>query len=598
MLVRRCTFILLAAAGIAGLFTANAWNAGIPGPTADNVAVTSAKPDRSPETPLGRRVPNFVLTNVDGKQVGLDDFADRKFLVVVYLGTGCPIGNAYLPVLQELRKQYGKSVEFIGVYANPGDDAKAVRQHVKDYKISFPVLIDSGQTTLPLFGARRLAQTYVLDWRRVIRYDGRIDDRFGYDYKRDEPKRNDLRQALDEVMAGKDVTVAETAVAGCVITRRVRAKTGQATFAKDVAPILYKNCTVCHRPGTAAPFSLLTYDDAKNWSGMIQEVVTQQRMPPWRADPRFGHFLNERRLTDDEIDTVAAWADNGAPMGDRKDLPQPPKFESGWRIGKPDIVFQIPEEVTVPPKGKVAYKYFKTPTNFKEDVWVQAAEARPGNSAVVHHIIVFYRDTKKGASKELVWIAAIAPGGDPVVLPKGLGRKIPAGAELVWQMHYTPTGKEEKDRSEVGLVFCKERPRYNVMTYGISNTWFHIPPGEPNQEVISVVPAIKNTVVLALFPHMHLRGKDFTYEVIYPDKRKEVLLSVPQYDFNWQNTYRLKEPLHVPQGSIIRCVAHYDNSAANPANPDPKKDVRWGDQTWEEMMIGYVDYYWEDAQVK
>jgi peroxiredoxin len=546
---------------------------------------------------LGRRIASFVLPDANGKEIGLGDFADRKCLVVAFLGTGCPIGNAYLPVLKELRKQHRHQAEIIGIYANAADDAEAVRKHVKDFQIDFPVLIDSTQATLPLFDARRVAEVFLLDWRRDVVYHGRIDDRFGYDYKRDTSHRNDLGAAMDELLAGKKITVAETAAAGCIITRQKPSRAGRTTFAKEVAPIVYKNCTICHHPDTAAPFSLMTFEDAKSWSGMIREVVSQRRMPPWRADPRFGHFHNDRRLTSSEIETLSQWADDGAPLGDKKDLPPPPTFTSGWRIGKPDVVFQMPQEVTVPATGKVAYKYFRTPTNFKEDVWVQAAEARPGNSAAVHHIIVFYRDTKKGASKEPIWITATAPGADTTIFPPGLGRMIPAGAELLWQVHYTPTGKEEKDRSEVGLVFCKEKPTHNVKNYGIANTWFHIPPGEPNQEVVSTVPAIKDTVILALFPHMHLRGKDFMYEVIYPDKHKQTLLSVPQYDFNWQSSYRLKEPLHIPQGSIIRCVAHYDNSAANPANPDPKRDVRWGDQTWEEMMIGYVDYYWEADKV-
>jgi peroxiredoxin len=617
MRVKKNYLILLAAAWAAGVFTTLDYSPKYP---AGLVAISAAAEpgNNSPSPPvlsrppvstgagdrrngaavnvLGRRIPNFVLPDAGGKEVGLDDFADRKCLIVVFLGTSCPIGNGYLPVLNGLRKQYARQAEIIGIYANPADDAEAVRKHAKEYRIDFPVLIDTAQTTLPMFDAKRVAEVFLLDWRRDVVYRGRIDDRFGYDYKRDAPRRDDLRQAMEEMLAGKKITVPATEPAGCVISRLKTARAVRATYAKDVAPILNRNCAACHHPGTSAPFSLLTYDDAKSWSGMIREVVSQRRMPPWRADPRFGHFDNERRLTAEEIDTLSHWADDGAPLGNRKDIPPAPAFESGWRIGKPDAVFRMPEEVTVPATGTVAYKYFKTPTNFKEDVWVQAAEARPG-CAAVHHIIIFYRD-KRGASKEPVWIMATAPGADTTCFPKGLGRKIPAGAELVWQVHYTPTGKEEKDRSEVGFVFCKEPPKHNVRNYGIANSWFHIPPGEPNREVVSTVPAIKNTVILSLFPHMHLRGKDFLYEVIYPDKHKETLLSVPQYDFNWQSTYRLREPLHVPQGSIIRCVAHYDNSPANPANPDPKKDVRWGDQTWEEMMIGYVDYYWEDEKVK
>jgi hypothetical protein len=542
---------------------------------------------------IGRRISGFVLPDPGGKSVGLADFKDARATLVVFLGTRCPISNAYVPILLEIEKSYrDKGVRVLGIYANPGDSAEAVTRHVKDYKIGFPVLLDARQGVQPLFGARRLSEAFVLDGRQVVRYAGRIDDRFGNGYKRDEPHRRDLCEALDEVLAGKQVTTATTEPAGCLITKAARPR--EVTYAKHVAPILHKRCADCHHPGTAAPFPLLTYEDASANAAMIAEVVSLRQMPPWQADPRFGHFANERRLSQDEIDMLTAWVDAGAPEGDKKAAPPAPRFADGWRIGKPDVVFRMPQEFTVPAKGKIEYKYFITKTDFKEDMWLQAAEARPGNSAVVHHIIVFYRDTRPGASKEPIWVTATAPGAEPVILPEGLGRKIPAGAELVWQMHYTSNGKEEKDRSEVGLVFCKKPPSHNVRTIGAENRRLKIPAGDANCEIVSQLPVLKDAVVLNLFPHMHLRGKDFEYQVMYPDGQKQTLLLVPQFDFNWQNTYRLQKPLHLPKGSTVRCIAHYDNSAANPANPDPTKEVRWGDQTWEEMMIGYVDFYWED----
>src|SRR5262245_59575607 len=360
--------------------------------------------EKKPATPekkarlLGRRIPNFLLADPStGKEVGLADFAAKKLLVVVFLGTECPIANAYLRVLNELREKYAdKGVEFLGIHANPGVAREAIAKHAKEYKIAFPVLADAPQASLGIFGATRVAETFILDARRTVRYHGRIDDRIGYDYKRDEPRRHDLREALDELLAGKKVTQGETEVAGCLITAKALGeKTGKVNYADHVAPIFQKNCVECHRPGTAAPFSLLNHDNAANWAAMIREVVLQRRMPPWHADPRWGHFANTRRLTQDEIDTIAAWVDGGAPMGDMKKLPPPKEFAKGWAIGKPDVVFQMPEEYTVQAKGTVRYKYFKTPTNFKEDMWLQAAEVKPGNAAVVHHIIVFYRDPKR-----------------------------------------------------------------------------------------------------------------------------------------------------------------------------------------------------------
>ncbi|HEV3083867.1 MAG TPA: hypothetical protein VGY66_29060 [Gemmataceae bacterium] len=376
------------------------------------------------------------------------------------------------------------------------------------------------------------------------------------------------------------------------------------TYARQVSRIIQDKCQSCHHPGTAAPFSLLTYKNAVHWAETIREVVSEKRMPPWHADPRFGAFSNDRRLSQEDKDTLLSWLDNGTPMGDEKDLPPARTFEDGWVIGKPDVIFELPAEQSVPATGVVAYQYFVTPTNFKEDVWIQAAEARPGNRGVVHHIIVSYREPK---SKERTggrgglgdgFIVGTAPGDMPVILPPGTARKIPAGAELVWQMHYTPNGKAAKDKSQVGFIFYKgkEPPRFNAQTRGIMNNGFVIPPGEANKRVESdwVVP--RDMLLLSFMPHMHLRGKDFEYRADFPDGRKQVLLSVPHFDFGWQTSYRLAAPVRLPKGTRIHCTAHFDNSAANPANPDPKKRVVWGDQTWEEMMIGWVDFVWQQPE--
>ena len=376
------------------------------------------------------------------------------------------------------------------------------------------------------------------------------------------------------------------------------------TYCKQVSRIIQDRCQTCHHPGTAAPFSLLTYDDAVHWSGTIREVLQDKRMPPWHADPRYGTFSNDRRLPKEELETLLGWLDSNMERGDKADMPPSRAYADGWVIGKPDVIFELPDEQTVPAKGVVPYQYFVTPTNFKEDVWIQAAEARPGNRAVVHHIIVFFRDPK---SKERQngrggdnFIVGTAPGDMPMILRPGVARKIPAGSELVWQMHYTPNGKETKDRSQVGFIFYKdpEPPEWNAQTRGIMKGDFVIPAGAPKHSVESdwVVP--RDTLLLSFMPHMHLRGRDFEYRAEYPDGRTEVLLSVPRYDFSWQTSYRLAEPTLLPKGTKIHCFAHFDNSAANAANPNPKEEVRWGDQTWEEMMIGWVDYVWKQPETE
>lgn len=553
---------------------------------ADSVSVSKAK---SAEKILGRRIPDFVLPDSSGKATAFSDFGDAKQVVVVFLGTQCPIGNAYVPVLNDLQKRYGdQGVQVVAINSNLADNAEAVAKHVKDFSIGFPVLFDDRQVVADIFAARRTPEAFVLDRRRNIRYVGRIDDRFGYTYKRAKARRNDLEEALKELVAGSEVSVAETEPAGCIITRKDRLEgKGAITFAKHVSRLLQKNCADCHHPGTAAPFSLMKYEDARNRAGMIRETVVERRMPPWSADPRFGHFENDLRMSDEEIDTLIAWIDGGMPMGDPNELPEPKTYAEGWQIGKPDMVFKIPAEYTVPATGTVEYQYFVTPTNFKEDVWVQASEARPGNWNVVHHIIVFVREKGGKRKQGLPSVGGFAPGEEPMVLPPGVGFKVPAGAELVWQLHYTPTGKVEKDRSEVGLYLCKQPPERQSRGGGAFNFRFNIPPGAEKYRVVSQAKFSKDAELLSLMPHMHLRGRDFKYTAKYPDGRSEILLSVPDYDFNWQHRYRFSQPVPIPAGTTLECVAHFDNSIHNPANPDPAKSVRWGDQSWEEMMIGW-----------
>ncbi len=551
-------------------------------------AATVAKPNVA-DSVLGRRIPDFVLPDSAGKLTAFSDFNEAKHVVVVFLGTQCPIGNAYVPVLNELQTKYrDQGVRVVAINSNLADNAEAVAKHVTEFSVGFPVLVDERQVVADIFEARRTPEVFVLDRRRHIRYRGRIDDRFGYDYKRATARRNDLEEAIKELIAGDKVSVAETEPAGCIITRRNRLEgKGEITFAKHVSRILQKNCADCHHPGTAAPFSLLKYEDAANWAGMIRETVLERRMPPWSADPRYGRFENDLRMSDQDVDTLIAWIDGGMPMGDPKELPEPKKYADGWQLGKPDIVFKIPAEYTVPATGTVEYQYFVTPTNFEEDVWVQASEARPGNWNAVHHIIVFVRTKGEKRQQGLPAIGGFAPGEEPMKLPLGVGFRIPAGAELVWQLHYTPTGKIEKDRSEVGIYLCREKPERQSRGGGAFNFRFNIPPGAEKHQVVSEATIANDVDLIALMPHMHLRGRDFRYTAKYPDGQSEILLNVPDYDFNWQHRYRFREPKPLPAGTKLECVAHFDNSIYNPANPDPTQPVRWGDQSWEEMMIGW-----------
>jgi hypothetical protein len=364
---------------------------------------------------------------------------------------------------------------------------------------------------------------------------------------------------------------------------------GPVSFATDVESILQNKCQSCHRPGRVGPFSLLTYDDARKHSAVIREVVEERRMPPWHADPRYGHFANDRSLTAKDRATLLAWVDQGTPRGDTKERPPPRTFSEGWEIGQPDVVFELPETYYVPAQGVVSYVYFRVPTKFTEDRWVQAAEAVPGDRSVVHHIIVYVADNSPGSGRRPMHFTGYAPGDAPSNFPAGSAKKIPAGADLLIQVHYTPNGQVRTDRSKVGFVFAKKKPAREAFTIGIANPDLLIPARSDNVAVASSLVLKSDARLLGLFPHMHLRGKDFKFTVTKPGESPQVLLSVPAYDFGWQTYYNLAEPMSLPKGTRVDCLAHFDNSESNPYNPDPTKLVRWGEQTFEEMMIGYLD---------
>jgi peroxiredoxin len=576
-------------------------------------AISEARADQPAAEKAGAAV-SFSLKDVAGRDVALTDFRDKKAIVVVFIGTECPVNTYYMQRLKELQSKYAAmGVQFLAINSNPQDSVADVAEHAKQEGIAFPVLKDADQMVVELLQAERTPEVVVLDARRTICYRGRIDDQFGVGFRRPHPSRRDLVEALDEVLAGKPVSVARTLVAGCRIARlKKSAPNAKITYTNQIARLFQRNCQECHRPGEIGPFSLLTYNQAKGWADMIQETVNNGRMPPWYADPHYGTFANDRRLSKEDKETLLGWIVQGCPEGDAKDLPQPKEWHEGWWIGKPDVVISMKTDFTVPADGGkagVPYKYFTVPTNFTEDRWVQAAEARPGNRAVVHHIIAFVtepggespgprkRGGGGGGGAGGGYLVGVAPGEEGLILPPGMGKKIPKGASITFQMHYTPNGVEQKDRSSLGLIFCKEPPKQLVRTAAISQNQLAIPPGDGNYKVISSAKYDKETVVLSFMPHMHLRGKDFEYRVQYPDGRSEIVLSVPRYDFAWQMRYVLAKPLRLPAGSRVFCTAHFDNSRNNPNNPDPTRKVTWGPQTWDEMMIGWMQYYHPEEKI-
>ena len=404
------------------------------------------------------------------------------------------------------------------------------------------------------------------------------------------------------------VLVLVTGISAAVI---LPAQASKPTFTRDVAPVLQKNCQGCHRPGQAAPFSLLTYEQARPWAKAIKEAVLQKKMPPWFADPQFGKFSNDASLSQADIKTLVGWVDSGAPAGDRKDLPAPKEYVAGWTIPRPDVVFELPKPFAVPASGVLEYQYVIVPTGFTQDTWVEHVEAAPTNHSVVHHIVAYvrtpgssyFKDMPKGeffvappankkegdkAPKDDVpndWLAGYAPGQPPDMFQPGQAKLIPAGSDIVLEVHYVPMGKATTDQSRVGLVLSKKPPTERAMTLSAGNSSFKIPPGDPNFRVDASYTMPEDVTLLGLHPHMHMRGKAAQYRILFADGRTETLLNVPNYSWHWQLWYNLAEPMKLPKGTKLQCTEHFDNSKNNPDNPDPAKTVIWGQQTTDEMMV-------------
>ena len=501
----------------------------------------------------------------------------------------------------DLAKRYeSKGVVFWGIAPNRQDAVTEIAAYARIHEIEFPILKDLKQAISDRVGATRTPEVVVLDKDRVIRYRGRIDDQYGFqenrNYQLPEPRVTDLAVALDAILADKKVTVSDTDAPGCLIGRDLEPVVdSDVTYTNQIARIMNDNCVFCHRAGQIAPFTLTSYDDVAGWASMIEEVVRLQRMPPWHANEQFGHFKNDARLSDDDKATIAKWVANGAPEGDPNDLPEPPEFTEGWMISEPDQVIAMRDEpYKVPATGTVEYQMFVVDPGWKEDKWITEIEPRPGNPAVVHHILIFVLapdgNVVGGVGDGNDFLGAFAPGLRPEALVDGLARFVPAGSKLVFQLHYTPNGSEQEDLSYCGFVFTEpDKVKKEVRVTSAVNAVFEIPPGEGDFPVAARYVFIDDTNLLTLMPHMHLRGKAFRYEVTYPNGKKEVLLDVPNYDFGWQTNYRLAEPKFMPRGTRMDCYARFDNSEDNLNNPDPTASVRFGDQTWEEMMIGFFE---------
>jgi peroxiredoxin len=547
---------------------------------------------QSAQSPLGTHVKDFQLNDCLGTRRSLNDWKDKKAVVVVFLGTECPLVKLYGSRLADLAARYHQNgVQFIGINSNQQDSLPEIAKFAAQSKIDFPILKDPGNQIADQFQATRTPEVFVLDKDRTVRYHGAIDDQYGVGFTRPEAKHSYLSDALDQILSDKPIATPTITPVGCHIGRVNRTQaTGDVTYSKQIAAIVNKRCVHCHRLNQIGPFALTSYSEVAPWAETICEVIRDQRMPPWHANPQHGHFRNDPRLPDAEKELIYQWVKNGLPEGNPSDLPTPPTFTPGWRIPQPDLVIRMPTAFEVPAKGTIPYQYFIVDPGFKEDVWIRGSEGRPGNHSVVHHMIVYFSPPKKAIHPLDPLINAVAsyvPGMPVEVGPGDEARRIPAGSKLIFQMHYTANGVKQQDQSEAGFLFADPAKVKKEITLGAALNWqFEIPAGAKDHRVDAKIRFDQDKLLHSLIPHMHWRGKSFRITAIYSGNRQEVLLDVPRYDFNWQNAYLFEKPHRMPEGSFLHCEAHFDNSVDNPVNPDPTRAVRWGDQTWEEMVVG------------
>lgn len=533
----------------------------------------------------------------------LRDFGDPAAVVLVFTNTTCPIVQRVWPKLVRLDEAFrDRGVQFVAVNVGVDDAIPDIAQQAIDFGVGFPFVKDVDHSVVRATGVERTPEVVVLDRDRRIRYRGRIDDQVRLAGTRPAASRDDLRLALEDLLAGRQPATAETPVDGCRITPPPeRPQPADVTFHEHVEPLLQKHCQECHHDGGAAPFSLVSAESAASQAAMIAETVAEGRMPPWYAGRR-QTMANERRLSDEERSTIADWVAGGARAGDATRAPPPLVFsDSGWEIGVPDLVTTALETHALPADGFVDYRYVILPQVFLRDTWISAAEIRPSNPRVVHHCNMAYvalgRKFDDGN-----FITGRVPGGTAMVLDDGIAYRIPAGSVLALQIHYTTTGKPELNRMEVGLRFPRTPIRQQLHHVQVTTRRFEIPPGAPAHPVTAsrVLPCDASGV--GMFAHMHLRGKDMTFLAHPPAVDgaaagpPQTLLTIPNYHYGWQQNYRWTPGTRrFPRGTRIEVVAHFDNSAFNPFNPDSTAAVRYGPQTVEEMMFGFF-FYTDDAE--
>jgi len=546
-------------------------------------------------------VGDFALLDHQGKFHQLSWYGDNKAIVIFVQGNGCPIVRNGAPTLRAIRDEYeGKGVAFFMLNPQPQDNRESIAAEASEFGFDLPILVDEAQLVAESLGVDRTAETFIIDPKKMqVVFRGPIDDRLGYETQKPEAKNHYLRDALDAVLAGGSPAKVDVSAPGCLISfpARERHLKNPVSYTDDIAPMLIDKCTDCHHDGGIGPWSMTNHAMVQGWSRMMKEVVMTRRMPPGQIDPHVGKPIRGvAEMTPADLQALVHWIDAGATMEDGAADPLANlQFEDPkWSLGEPDIVLEVPPQ-SIPATGVIDYRYIPVNMNLDRDIWIRAVEFRPGDPKVLHHVIAYLSspadekarsgavDTDRDES-----IAGFAPGRQTDNYGDSTGRLIRKGSNLLLQMHYTTSGKETVDATEIGIYLHDKPPTY-VMSGGVAGQRrFLIPAGAREYKLEGAMDIERDAYLYSMSPHMHYRGKYMSYYAEYPDGRSELLLSVPRYDFNWQFRYSLAEPVFLPAGSRIVARGAMDNSDRNPYNPDPEKPVVFGLQTRHEMFFGFL----------
>ncbi len=552
---------------------------------------------------VGRMVADIALKTFKGSEIKLSSLAGKNGLVIALFSSSCPISGKLAPEIARLEKDLKEQgLGMLLVNAPPGQNAEQIAKFIADYKLVSPVASDADGKLAQELAATTTTEVFLLDSARTLVYRGAINDQYGLGYTKDKPQHHYLRDAVASMLRGEPSELVATSAPGCALDLPAQKAVASTlvTYHRDIARILQSNCVECHHKGGVGPFALDSFDAVIEHAGMIRKQVESGAMPPWFAAPLEGlshsPWSNDRSLSERDRTDLLTWLGSDRAKGDVADAPKPRIFPGEWSIGKPDAIIAASKPVSVKAEGTMPYQHVTVSTDFPEERWVRGYEILPSAREVVHHVIVSVfekgsRVSQGGEEGAQGYWAAYVPGNSKQVYPEGFARKLPAGAMVSFQIHYTPNGKAVEDTIRMGLLFAKTPPKYVIHTTGLPNARISIPPGESNHVETAQRRLPTDINVMAWMAHMHVRGKAFKFEVTLPGGKTETLLDIPKYDFNWQLRYDYAMPHFLPRGSTVKITAVYDNSSGNPANPDPTKTVRWGQQTFDEMMIGYMEHY-------